>query len=35
MDCFIGFFIIDKKYLAKTLANRMFWVVYSQTFGLL
>ena len=34
-DGFVSFFTIDKKYLAKTLANRMFRVVYSQTFGLL
>ena len=34
-DGFVGFFTIDKKYLAKMLANRMFRVVYSQTFGLL
>ena len=34
-DGFVSFFTINKKYLAKTLANRMFRVVYSQTFGLL
>ena len=34
-DAFVSFFAIDKKYLAKMLANRMFRVVYSQTFGLL
>lgn len=33
-DGFISFFTIDKKYLAKMLANRMLRVVYSQTFGL-
>ena len=33
-DGFVSFFTIDKKYLAKTLANRMLRVVYSQTFGL-
>ena len=32
-DGFFSFFTIDKKYLAKMLANRIFQVVYSQRFG--
>ena len=32
-DGFVSFFTIDKKYLAKMLANRIFQVVYSQRFG--
>ena len=34
-DSFVCFFTVGKKYLAKMLANRIFQVVYSQTFGLL